>query len=231
MIPIWLDVTGMHVLVVGLGQVGQRRALLFQREGAVVTGVDPLPRIQGPEWGELIRNGLELQSQPYNAGLIDELTEIESRPRLVLACATPGVNRQVISDCRRHGVAVSSATTFDDLAPDFQIGAVGRGDAISVSVHTDQASPGLAAAVRDQIAESLLPAAGRLARLASIWRPRILKEINDPATRERLLSLFADRALLALETTTPGSGTEAIKAELTMAYPPFSETPQCDDSA
>lgn len=226
MIPIWLNVSGMHVLVVGLGPVGQRRALLFQREGAVVTGIDPLPRIEGPEWGELIRNGLELQSQPYHTGLIDELTEIGSRPRLVLACATPGVNRQVISDCRRQAILVSSATGFDDLTPDFQLGAVGQGDAIAVAIHTDNASPGLAAAVRDHIAESLLPAAGRLARLARTWRPRILKEINDPATRDRLLSLFADRALLASETTTPGSGVETIISELERAYPPFSDNRQ-----
>ena len=38
MIPIWLDVSGKYLLVVGLGAVGQRRALLFQRAGAIVIG-------------------------------------------------------------------------------------------------------------------------------------------------------------------------------------------------
>ena len=214
MIPIWLNVTGKHVLVIGLGPVGQRRALLFQREGAVVIGVDPLPRIQGQEWGELIRNGLELQSQPYHVSIFDELAQIGIRPQLVLACANQAVNSQIVTDCRQKQIWVASSTSHEDSPADFQLGALGRGEAIAVAVHSEQGSPGLSATIRDEIGESLMPAADRLARLAKIWRPRILNEIDDPAERQRLIELFADRSILKSEIQQPGSGTELILTEL-----------------
>ncbi len=211
MIPIWLDVSGKNLLVIGLGAVGQRRALLFQRAGATVIGVDPLPRIQGPEWGELIRNGLELQSVPYDITIFDELARLKIRPVLVLACATAEVNRRIIADCRQLGLLVASATTDTDEPADFQLGALARGDYLQVSVQSGQASPGLSAAVRDEIAESLLPAADRLAEVAKAWRPRILSDVADPVRKKQLLELFADRSILQMEMAQAGSGVEKLQ--------------------
>ncbi len=217
MIPIWLDVTGRHVIIVGLGPVGQRRALQFQRAGALVTGVDPLPRIQGQEWGELIRNGLELQSQPYHISIFEELSLIGIKPQLALACANPTVNKQVVADCRQLKIWASTSTFSENDPADFQLGAVARGESMAVCVHSDRSSPGLSSSVRDEIAETLLPAADRLAKLASFWRPRILNEIADDSEKKRLLDLFSNRAILKSEVQNPGTGEKMIQSELDCA--------------
>ena len=79
LIPLWLDWSGRTVLVIGLGTVGQRRALMFQQSGATVVGIDPMPKIQGPAWGELIRNGLELRSEPCHECVCGELGQDQRR--------------------------------------------------------------------------------------------------------------------------------------------------------
>jgi siroheme synthase (precorrin-2 oxidase/ferrochelatase) len=112
---------------------------------------------------------------------------------------------------------VASATTDTDEPADFQLGALARGDYLQVSVQSGQASPGLSAAVRDEIAEYLLPAADRLAEVAKAWRGRVLAEVNDPDSRRQLLNLFADRSILQMEMTQPGSGVNKL-TELLKLY-------------
>lgn len=211
LVPLWIDWSGQTVLVVGLGSVGQRRSLAFQEAGATVVGIDPLPKNHGSTWGELIRGGLELRCEPYHAALYDELAEIGLRPGLVLAAATPEVNRRVIADARARGLWVNSATADQQCHANVHLGAVAAGQHVSVAVHSGNVAPALSAMVRDSIEKHQLPAADRLAALAAHWRERILTELSDANKRREILALFGSPEIYELEKSEPGAGVHKIE--------------------
>jgi len=211
LVPVWLDWSGRTVLVIGLGEVGQRRALIFQQAGATVVGVDPLPKNAGPAWGELIRGGLELRAEPYDRSIFDELTQYQMKPDLVLASATAEVNRRVVSDARALGLWVASATGHGDSTANAHLGTVAEGRQVSIAVHSGNVAPALSKTVRDQLAEKFLPAADRIACEAALWRQEILDNQPDPEQRRRMLALFGLPEILDLEKTAPGTGLEKLR--------------------
>ncbi|MFM1801119.1 MAG: Precorrin-2 dehydrogenase [Planctomycetota bacterium] len=208
LIPIWLDWSGKIVLVIGLGQTGQRRSILFQQSGATVIGIDPLPKINGPAWGELIRGGLELRSEPYSVDLFDELESMAMRPDLVLACATETINSRVIQDARARGFWVASVTTGSSPSPNAHLGGVVKGETTSFAIHSGNASPALTVCLKGIVESDLLPAADRMAKLAATLRPLIMKHLSDPEQRRSLLETLGDRDIFDLEAKTPGAGME-----------------------
>lgn len=228
LIPIWLNWSGRIVLVVGLGTVGQRRALTFQKAGATVIGLDPMPQIRGPAWGELIRNGLELRSEPYQTELFEELSQINSVPSLVLACATENVNQRVVADARRHGIWVASATSTGEHRPDAHLGAVAAGEHVSMAIHSGNAAPALASTLRTNFEEQLLTPADELAKAALKWRTEILSRVANAHERRRLLSLFGDRSMLELETNSPGQGVAKIESILQLALDSMPPEPKLE---
>ena len=214
LIPIWLDWSGRTVLVIGLGQVGQRRALLFQRAGATVVGVDPIPQNKGPDWGELIRNGLELRSEPYDESVFDELTQFKMRPDLVLTCASAEVNARVVRDSKSRSHWVVSGTNSSDEPANAHLGAVASGEIVQVAIRSGNVAPALSVALRDQIVENLLPAADRIAAEAARLRPELLGRVEDPDNRRELLALFGSSELLSLESGNPGAGVAQIRKRI-----------------
>ncbi len=221
LVPLWLDWRGRFVLVVGLGAVGQRRALTFQRAGAVTIGIDPLPVSRRSEWGELIRGGLELRAEPYSPAIFDELKEQGSGPDLVLACATPEVNRRVVAEAVARRIWVVSATSGSDDSEEFHtqasahMGAVASGSHVQFAVRTGNAAPALAATLRDRIEHDWLAPADRLAEEMAKWRGRITRDAALTADdRKRLLSTAGDPELLALESSMGGKGVEALRKRL-----------------
>ena len=215
LLPVWLDWSGRTVLAIGLGSVGQRRALSFQQAGATVVGLDPLPKNSGPAWGELIRGGLELRAEPYDGSIFDELAQLQMKPDLVLASATAEVNRRVETDAKALGLWVASATSHAEGTANAHLGTLAQGGLVCIAVHSGNVAPALSRTIADQLQATILPAADRIAAEAAQWRPTILKEEPDPNQRRLLLALFGSPEILALEETTPGAGLEKLRAILT----------------
>lgn len=237
LVPLWLNWHGRHVLVVGMGAVGQRRALTFQRAGATVIGIDPMPAIQGSEWGELIREGLDLKAEPYAPEIFDELELTHGRPDLVLACATRAVNARVVADAVSRGLWVASATSEPDrtkgqsTAPNAHLGAVRKGEHVQIAVHSGNVAPALAAAVGDHIAQVWLTAADRIAQEAARWRQRILSDNSlSSDVRKRALTAAGDTDRLKMEVENPGSGVESLRRQLTEMLGPITSSDSAADS-
>lgn len=218
LVPLWLDWHGRCVLVVGLGSVGQRRALTFQRAGAVTIGFDPMPAARRPEWGELIRGGLELHAEPYESSIFDELKTSGCGPDLVLACATREVNRRVIEDALARRIWVVSATIDnegDSIQATAHMGAETAGDQVRIAVRTGNAAPSLAVSLRDRIAGLWLAPADSIAVEMAKWRGLIVgKKSLSAEERKRILSHAGDPDLLDLETEATGSGVEELRKRL-----------------
>jgi precorrin-2 dehydrogenase/sirohydrochlorin ferrochelatase len=183
--PIELKLTGRTVLVVGLGPVGRRKAEALSATGARVVGVDPVAGSLEPSLVE----GIEVVSEPYKA---EQLRGVS----LAVAAGPPEVNRQVVADAREVGVWVCS--TSDPEAGDFTIPAVWRAGPLMLTVSTSGASPALAAALRDQAAAALGPAAIGLTALVAELRPIVLKRLPDPLARRRIMREWAHPRWLSL---------------------------------
>jgi siroheme synthase-like protein len=191
--PIELDLTGRVVVVVGLGAVGRRRVAGLLAAGARVEGVDPAPRV--------VPDGITLHAEPYRPQHLQGAA-------LVLAAATPAVNRQVVADARAAGLWVCSASA---AAGDFRVPAVWREGGVLLTVSTAGASPALAGALRDRAAAALGPAAAGLAATLAGLRPLMFARLADPEARRRVLADWADPRWLALF---DAGGAEAVRAEV-----------------
>ena len=86
-----LNITGQRVLVVGLGRVGRRKVEGLFAAGAQVVGVDPIASWQAPP-------AITVLVEPYQP---EHLTGVA----LAFAAATLEVNRQVVADAQKRGIA------------------------------------------------------------------------------------------------------------------------------
>ena len=173
-LPILLRLSDVPVLVVGLGSVGRRRAMRLVEAGARVLAVDPA-EVQAPE-------GVEHRREPYRAA------DLEGR-RLVLATATPEVNRAVVADARAWGVWVNSASAPEDS--DFHLPATWTDGPVTLAVATS-GIPALARTLRDRAAAALGPEAATLATILSALRPVLRARVADRARRAAVLRAWAD---------------------------------------
>ncbi len=194
--PIHLDVRGMIAVVVGLGAVGQRKAVGLLAAGATVRGIDP----RGADWASA--TGIDLRAELYRPEHLTGAT-------LAIASATPEINRLVVADARSRGVLVSSAS--EPQAGQFTVPAVWRSGPVTITVSTGGASPALARVLRDRAAAAIGPEPAALATLLIDLRAEFLARINDPVARRSALQAVADPAWLD---EIRANGVEATRAAL-----------------
>ena len=141
--PVFLDLTGLPVLVVGGGPVALRKATGLFEAGAAVTVVAP----------DVVDGVAEIATVERRAYATDDLTGM----RLVFtATDDPAVNAQVAADARAAGVFVNSADDPDNCT--FILPAIARRGSLTVAVSTGGVSPALASRLRDEIAATHLTA-------------------------------------------------------------------------
>ena len=168
--------------------------------GARVVGVDPDVN------AGLIPEGVILCAEAYRAEHLHGAC-------LAFAAASPEVNLRVVSDAKTAGIWVNAAS--EPGGGDFQIPAVWRDGSLTVTVATAGASPALAVALRDRIAEdrSGRRAAGLVAVMAEL-RPVVLARLCDPEARRRVLADWGDPRWLDLFDR---GGPDAVRVEVLRA--------------
>jgi precorrin-2 dehydrogenase/sirohydrochlorin ferrochelatase len=174
MFPVFLDLTGRRVVVVGGGSVGRRKAQAARDAGAAVVVVDP----QAPA-----EPGIAHLAEPYRA-------EHLIGACLVFAAATPVVNARVVADAKAAGVWVNSAT--DPQSGDCFLPAVVRRGGLTIAVGTGGASPALARRIREKLEAEFDDAFAAWVGLLDELRPVVLATITDPDRRRELLDALAD---------------------------------------
>jgi siroheme synthase-like protein len=158
--PVHLDVVDRPVLVVGGGTVAGRRARELRACGAQVTVVAAAIEGDPATW-----EGVTIAHRPYASGEAREY-------RLVVAATDDaGVNRLVCADAEKAGVWANNASLPGGGA--VAVPAVLRRGPVLMSVGTGGASPGLAAWLRDQIADLLGPEVAVLAELVGEARREV----------------------------------------------------------
>jgi len=184
--PIYLDLSGRRVVVVGAGMVAARKVCALAEAGArvvvVAEHIDPVfeescrqPHI------ELIESGY---SRDYLAGAI----------LCIAATNDNAVNRRIYGDCQQLGV-LCNVVDVPELC-DFHVPAVVRRGPLQIAIGTEGNCPAYAGHLRRRLEEMFTEDHGRFVEALETARKRIIKTVSDPNKRKSLLgSLVTDESL------------------------------------
>lgn len=147
--PVFLDLAGVPVLVVGGGPVALRKAQGLAEAGAVVTVVAP-DMVDG-----LADVAAHLVHRPY------ESADVDGFQLVITATSEPLVNAAVARDATALRIWVNSADDPENCS--FILPAVARRGLITIAVSTGGSSPALAGRLRSDIATTHLTIAAEAA--------------------------------------------------------------------
>ncbi|HEY6097512.1 MAG TPA: uroporphyrinogen-III C-methyltransferase [Candidatus Deferrimicrobium sp.] len=138
-LPVFHDLRGARVLVVGAGRVAARRIAALLARGADVTVV---ARALAPPVRLLVADGQVRRAPgPFRSGLLDGV-------QLVFAATSDrAANKAVSREARRRNIPVNAADAPDDCS--FILPAVTEGDGFVLAVSTEGKNPGAARAIRE----------------------------------------------------------------------------------
>jgi len=142
LLPLFLNVTGRHVVLVGGGRVAAGKLAQLQAAGARVTVVAPdlIEDIVAASPAAILR-------RPFTPSDLDDAW-------LVVAAATPAVNRTVADAAGARRLFVN-AVDDPDNASAFLSGVVRR-DGVTIAISTSGAAPALTSLLREAL-DVLLP--------------------------------------------------------------------------
>ena len=213
--PLFVDLRGRPVVVVGGGSVALRKVELLLSAGARVTVVSPV----------IAPNLLELEVAGAISVIHASFTSVHLAGSTLVIAATDDatVNSEVAAAARARGLWVN--VVDDPVESTFIVPSIVDRSPIVVAVSSGGASPMLARRVRARI-EALLPAGlGRLAALARSWRQPLREHVRRTSERRRFWDWFFDSraARTALDA---GGQIESLDLEATLAAFQASRQPQ-----
>ena len=201
LLPVFLHLRGRRVVLVGAGPVGAGKLSQLLAAGAEV-------RVVAPEvHADVAAAPVEIHQREFQAADIDDAW-------LVVAAATPEVNRQVAAAAEARRIFVNAVD--DPPNATAYLGGVVRRDGVTVAISTSGEAPAIAGLLREGL-DALLPsdlaawmATAREAR--SEWRrDGVPMEQRRPRLLDALNRLYAARAGRAGADDLVGAGSAGRK--------------------
>ena len=160
--PVFLNLNGPSVLMVGGGTLAERRVRLLLESGALVTVVSPrasrvIRRLHG-------LGRLTYLERPYRRG------DLDGHAMVILATDDDGVHRQVLDHRREANQALLVNDAMRPERGDFTTPALFREGSLSVAVSTGGVMPTLASAVAAEVGQLIGHTAGRILRRYRDWK-------------------------------------------------------------
>ena len=205
--PMFADLSGREVLVVGGGEVALRKIEALLHAGARV-------RVYTHElYPQLVALQAQGRIERLDGGFDDAW--LASARLLVVATDDAGVNARLAALAEARGVFVN---VVDDAGlSSFQVPAVIDRAPLQLAISSGGAAPMLARRLRERLEVELDPALGALARLFATHRAAIRERLPDLARRRRWFDAVIDGAVPAL--LRAGRDAEAAEAFLRMLEP------------
>jgi uroporphyrin-III C-methyltransferase/precorrin-2 dehydrogenase/sirohydrochlorin ferrochelatase len=202
--PVFFDLAGQTVLVVGGGEVALRKVALLLRAGAQVRVVAPhiepaLAALAGDE-------SLTLFVREF---VPDDLCEARL---VVVATDQHAVNRFIATLCEARRIPVN--VVDDRAASRFIVPALIDRDPVLVAVSTGGSSPVLARRLREKLEALVAPKIGAAARWLDGLRPGARRRLRDTAARRRYFESLVDGAPLERFLAGDESGAQRLAQQL-----------------
>lgn len=202
--PVYLNLKGKRVVVIGGGEVAERKVMSLAETGASITVISPDVT---PQLASLARNNsIELHKRPYSPG------DCKDAVLVLSATDDPETSRAVWEEANRRGVLVNTADQ-PDLC-DFIMPAVVRRADLTVAISTGGTSPALAATLRRKIENVIGPEYERLLDLLAKARPEIRRRVKDEQDRKALHYRVLDSDVLTLLEKDDNDGAERRLKEI-----------------
>ena len=182
--PVFFNLTGQKVLVVGGGDVALRKVALLERSGASITLVAPEihPELAARADGGMI----ELARREFLPA------DLEGARLVIVATARRAINRWIASLSETRGIPVN---VVDDLtASRFIVPAIIDRDPVMVAISTGGASPVLARRLRERLEAFIPKKIGGLALWLQALRRPARRRLRDTDARRRFFEQLIDGA-------------------------------------
>lgn len=180
-LPLFIDMRGRKVLIVGGGCVAQRKLETLVEHGCQATVIAPQATEKVHELAD--RGSVDLFLRPFRDDDVQGFF-------LVFACTdSQELNRRIADAAKASGALVNCV---DSQEPEVSVPAtLHRGD-LQIAISTSGSSPALARKLRCALEEAFPQDFDRAVGLIGQARQMILDRIPDPGTRHRLNRLIAE---------------------------------------
>jgi uroporphyrin-III C-methyltransferase/precorrin-2 dehydrogenase/sirohydrochlorin ferrochelatase len=183
LLPVFLKLAGKRVLVVGGGPVAASKIASLVAAGAEVIVVAPVVH------ASIAASPVAVQSRRFRVADLD-------RAWLVVAAATPAVNRAVARAAARRRVFVNAVD--DPANASAYLGGVVRRSGVTIAISTDGTAPAIAGLLREGL-DRLLPGdldrwMRRARAMRATWRrDRVPMAARRPQLLQALDALYRER--------------------------------------
>ncbi len=186
--PVYLDLKGKRVVVVGGGEVADRKAESLLETGASVTVISPEVTSNLAALADQKR--IELRKRRYVHG------DCAGAVLVFSATDDPEVSRNVYREAIALRIFVNTAD--QPALCSFILPAVVRRGDIGIAISTGGTSPALASRLREEIAKIVGPEYARFAELLSRARSEIRRRVRDEQDRKQLHYRILNSDIMAL---------------------------------
>jgi uroporphyrin-III C-methyltransferase/precorrin-2 dehydrogenase/sirohydrochlorin ferrochelatase len=198
--PVYLDLRDQSVIVVGGGEVVERKVAGLLESGARLTVVSPAVTRAIEEWAEGGR--IRIERRPYRTG------DLRDASLAFVATNDQAVSQAVRQEADVEGVWINVADQ-PDLCDFFVPAAVRRGE-LTIAVSTNGASPALARRIREELERQFGPEyAVALERLRAL-RDRCRAERGNPIGERERYGQIVDSLLPCRDGGAPTQNTAKV---------------------
>lgn len=173
--PIFLDIEGRSVVIVGGGKVCARKAETMMNYGARVTIVSPEFTDEIETWAK--EGYLEIRRKEYAE------SDLDGANIVIASTDDERVNTQVASDCRRRRIPVN-VVDVTHLC-EFIVPAIIEKGSIQIAVSTGGKSPALARTLKEDLVRSIGPEYDEVNQLLGSLRAAAKKVLPTDGDRKR----------------------------------------------
>jgi precorrin-2 dehydrogenase/sirohydrochlorin ferrochelatase len=198
--PVFLNLHGQKAVVIGGGEVAERKVIVLMKAGATVKIISPditknLQRL-------VKKRQLSHIKRPYRKG------DLKDTFIVIAGTSSEQTNAQIAKDAKHLVNVIDTPSEGNFIAPSL----VSRGR-LQIAVSTEGSSPAVSKNMRKELETLYGPEFTRYLRFLETMRKKAMKEIKDDKKRgEYLKSLASDKIFKALRKNGASCLTKIIPA-------------------
>ena len=222
--PVFLNLRGKRVVVIGAGRVAARKLEGLLETGAELFVVGPTADARITEWAR--QGALTNASRPY------EEKDLTGAALVFAATDNDSLNAAIVQTATRLNIPVNSATDPENGA--LMVPARLRRGHFCLAIGTDGRSPALARALRQQLESEYDEAWGQAVELLAEAREAIRQRVTEIQRRREIINhLATPQLVIELKRSGPAAARQALwsrlNEELGEAASPVPEQPATEE--